>query len=373
MVRWSRAIAAMLAQACTATGWHSPRLSDTNWEMAEKLGNRALSKRLGSGGRVVLGVGLVLACLAAGGVAAGGAAAIDPPIKPYKDDLFQNVIVRSFYNGDMRFIEYSKKRDLYGRDQVVEKKAFGKFVDLAPDDTQHDFVLAGRGVRYIGVGRTEGDARFVVIFLHGGGDGSRHQAVDDWSFGGNFNRLKNLVTRNDGVYLSPDFSNFGDGGRDDIKTLMQTYAAKSPGAPIIVACTSLSGWLCFDLMANDEAAKLLGGIVLLGSLPEQQFFTSPIFTDPDRHIPIFIGHGTRDPILDWVTQELFFKKIRAAAPDYPVRLDVFLNGLHGTPMRLTDWRRVLNWMIEEDGGPAPAGKGASQQSVVPIPRDRPSP
>jgi hypothetical protein len=334
--------------------------------MAQTSGNRALSKRSGSGGRIVLGAGLVLACLAA-----SGAAAVDPPIKPYKDDLFQNVIVRSFYNGDMRFIEYSKKRDLYGRDQVVEKKAFAKFVDLAPDKVQHDFVLAGRGVRYIGVGRTDGNARFVVIFLHGGGDGSRHQAVDDWSFGGNFNRLKNLVTRNDGVYLSPDFSNFGDGGRDDIKTLMQTFAAKSPGAPIIVACTSLSGWLCFDLMANEEASRMLGGIVLLGSLPEQQFFTSPIFTDPHRHIPIFIGHGTRDPILDWVTQELFFKKIKAAAPDYPVRLDVFLNGLHGTPMRLTDWRRVLNWMIEADGGPASGENTPSP--VVPIPRGRPSP
>ena len=78
-----------------------------------------------------LGVGLVLACLAA---AATAAAVKDPPIKPYKDDLFQNVIIRTQYNGDMRFIEYSKERDLYGRDEVVEKKAFAKFVSLEPDD-----------------------------------------------------------------------------------------------------------------------------------------------------------------------------------------------------------------------------------------------
>lgn len=321
--------------------------------MAEKLGNGAFSRRSRSGGRIVAGVGLLLACLAAG----AAALAKDPPIKPYKDDLFQNVIIKTQYGGDMRFIEYSKKRDLYGRDRVVEKKAFDKYVSLAPDDVQHDLVLPnhGRPVRYIGVGRTDGDARFAVIFLHGGGDGSRFQGVDDWSFGGNFNRLKNLVARNDGVYLSPDFGLLGGQGTKDIKALMRAYAAKSPGAPIMVACTSLSGWLCFDLMSDRQSAALLGGVLLLGSLVEEkQFFASPVFTDPDRHVPIFIGHGTKDSILDWVTQELFFKRTKAAALDYPIRFDVFVNGYHGTPMRLIDWRRVLNWMIGEKGGPAAA-------------------
>ncbi len=306
------------------------------------------SRRSASGVPVAAGVGLVLACLAS------AAAAEDPPIKPYKDDLFKNHVIRTLYDGDMRFIEYSKERDLYGRDKVVEKKAFDKYVSLAPDDVQQDLVLddGGKLVRYVGVGRTDGDARFVVFFLHGG-NGNRFQAVNDWSFGGNFNRLKNLVTRNDGVYLSPDYAMFG--GTGDIKTLMKAYTAKSPGAPIMVACTSLSGEICFDLMADAQTAPLLGGVLLLGSLvKDKEFFASPVFTDPDRHIPIFIGHGSNDPVLDWVTQELFFKKVKAAAPDYPIRFDLFVNGLHGTPMRLTDWRRVLNWMIGGAGSPASA-------------------
>ena len=70
-----------------------------------------------------------------------------------------------------------------------------------------------------------------------------------------------------------------------------------------------------------------------------------------------------------MTQELFFKKVKAAAPDYPIRFDVFLNGLHGTPMRLTDWRRVLNWMIDEDGGVASADP---EDPSVPVPVPRPS-
>ncbi len=307
-------------------------------------------RRTGKGGRVVFGAALLLAGLVVAATAA-------EPIKPYKDDLFRNQVIKTLYGGDMRFIEYSKKRDLYGRDRVVGKKAFDKFVSLAPDDVQHDLVLRDHGklIRYFGVGRTDGNARFIVIFLHGGGDGSRFQAVDDWSFGGNFNRLKNLVARNDGVYLSPDFGLIGGQGTADIKTLMKAYAANSPGAPITVACTSLSGWICFDLMADRETAKLLAGIVLLGSLVEtKEFFTSPVFTDPARHVPIYIGHGSKDTILDWVTQELFFRKVKAAAPDYPIRFDVFVNGLHGTPMRLVDWRPVLNWMIGRDAGLAAA-------------------
>ncbi len=319
--------------------------------MAGRVGKNALSRRSGSGGRIVVGVALALACLATAAVAA------DPPIKPYKDDLFQNHVIKTLYGGDMRFIEYSKTRDLYGRDKVVEKKAFDKFVSLDPDKTQRDLVLRHRGrlVRYIGVGRTGGNARFIVIFLHGGGDGSRFQGVDDWTFGGNFNRLKNLVVRNGGVYLSPDFSLIGGQGTEDVKALMQATAAKSPGAPVMVACTSLSGWLCFDLMSDRRSAKLLGGILLLGSLVEKkQFLASPVFTDPNRYVPIYIGHGTKDTILDWVTQELLFRKVKRTAPDYPIRFDVFVNGYHGTPMRLTDWRRTLNWMIGRHSGPASA-------------------
>ena len=50
-----------------------------------------------------------------------------------------------------------------------------------------------------------GKAKAVVIYLHGR-NGSRFQGTNDWMFGGNFNRIKNLMMRNGGVYLSPDFS-----------------------------------------------------------------------------------------------------------------------------------------------------------------------
>ena len=154
------------------------------------------------------------------------------------------------------------------------------------------------------------------------------------------------MVRNDGVYLSADFASFGRNGANDILALMKAYAAKSPEAPIIVACTSRSGELCFRLIADRDAAPLLAGVVLLfGTGNEIRSSNLPAFTEPSRRVPIFIGHGSGDSLLTWVTQELFFKKVKAAEPDYPIRLDVYVDGAHGTPMRLIDWRLVLNWMI----------------------------
>lgn len=298
----------------------------------------------------ILRLVLMIAAMTSAAAAAGGGAS--DPLKPYKDDLFTIEVTGSLFGGDYRYINYSKERDLYGRDEVVEKKAFAKFVSLDPSEVQKDLVLdaGGRSVRYIGVGKTSGAARFVVIFLHGD-DGSRFQGVDDWSFGGNFNRLKNLAARNGGAYLSPDFPDFGPAGTGDIRALMQDFAARSPGAPIVVVCTSRSGKLCFHLLADKAASALLGGVILLGSLSEDAFFGTPVFTDPKRYVPIFIGHGSKDKLLDWVSQDLFFRKVKAAAPSYPIRFDVFVHGSHGTPMRLIDWREVLNWMLTLDGMP----------------------
>lgn len=314
-------------------------------------------------------IGIVL-CLA--GALPASAPAAGPPLAPYKDDLFQNHVIRTLYDGDFRFVEYSRDRDLHARDEIVEKKANARFVSLEPTEVQSDLVLEadGQTVRYVGVGKTGGGARFIVIFVHGD-RGNRFQAVDDWSFGGNFNRLKNLVTRNGGVYLSTDFSNFRKKGVDELKALMGASVAASPGAPIILACTSRGGELCFHLIEDPQAAALISGLVLLGAGNEETFFASPVFTDPARAIPIFIGHGSGDVLIPWVTQELFFKEVKAARPDYPIRFDLFVDGAHGTPMRLTDWRHVLNWMIPQARTPAvktPPVPAASIPLPSPSPR-----
>ena len=57
---------------------------------------------------------------------------------------------------------------------------------------------------------------------------------------------------NGGLYLSPDFSDFGDKGAAEIAALIAHYAAASPDAKMFVACGSMGGYLCWKLAANDD-------------------------------------------------------------------------------------------------------------------------
>ncbi len=289
---------------------------------------------------------LALVCLAPAPLAAD-----QYRLAPYKDDLFRYpAILASAYGGDYLKIAYSEQRDLNNRDTIPERRVRRKYVSLATRAVRKDLTLQAGDltVRYIAVGRTAGDAEAVVIYLHGM-NGSRLQGVNDWMFGGNFNRIMNLMARNDGVYVSPDFANFKDTGERQIKALMQKYADNSPGAPIFIACGSMGGYLCWRLAADPAAAKLIGGLLLLGSTHDDGFLKNPAMTDRSRRFPIFIGHGSHDNVMAWQDEDAFFKKIKAAAPDYPIKFALFDTGTHGTPIRMTDWRLVLNWMLEVDG------------------------
>jgi hypothetical protein len=187
-----------------------------------------------------------------------------------------------------------------------------------------------------------------VIYVHGR-RGNRFQGADDGMFGGNFNRIKNLMVRNGGLYISPGFPNLKGRGADEAKALVQFFAAKSPGAPIFVACGSLGGGICWRLIEDPEAAAMLAGVLLLGSINDDDFFRSPPATGAVKKVPIYIGHGTKDIIIPWQSQKAFFEKIRRELPGYPVRFALFDTGVHGTPIRMTDWRLVLNWMLETGG------------------------
>jgi hypothetical protein len=41
----------------------------------------------------------------------------------------------------------------------------------------------------------------------------------------------------------------------------------------------------------------------------------------------------------------FFRDMKAAVPDYPIRFVLFTAGTHGISLRMTDWRVTLNWML----------------------------
>ena len=58
-------------------------------------------------------------------------------IKPYKDKLFSYpAILSKSDSGSFLKVDYSKERDLHGRDQIPERRAKGKYVSMGPKRKQ---------------------------------------------------------------------------------------------------------------------------------------------------------------------------------------------------------------------------------------------
>lgn len=267
------------------------------------------------------------------------ASAASLQLKSFKDDLFAYpALLSSSDNGAYRVVDYREMRDINQRDEIPERRAHGRYVALGVRRQQQDLSLDG--IPHVAVGETSG-ARVITVYLHGQG-GSRKQGVDDFTFGGNFNRIKNLMAENGGLYLSPDFPDFGEAGVDTVATLIGHYAERSPGAPVFVACGSMGGALCYRLADDPSIVPRLGGLLLLGSMWNDGFVKSAAFK---ARVPLFLGQGSRDTVFPVASQEAFFRSVLAAAPNYPVRMVRFETGTHGTPIRMTDWRETLNWML----------------------------
>ena len=158
---------------------------------------------------------------------------------------------------------------------------------------------------------------------------------------------------NGGLYLSPDFSDFGDKGAAEVAALIEHYASASPNAKLFVACGSMGGYLCWKLAANDAVAARFSGLLLLGSVVDEDFKGTPAFK---RKIPVFFGHGSHDMVFPVEKQEAFFRSLRAGKGGYPTRFVRFETGTHGTPIRMTDWRDTLNWMLSVGKVGAPAAR-----------------
>ncbi|RUW44743.1 alpha/beta hydrolase [Mesorhizobium sp. M1A.F.Ca.ET.072.01.1.1] len=264
-------------------------------------------------------------------------------LKPFKDELFAYpATLSSGDNGAYTVVDYREMRDINQRDEVPERRVHAQYTDPGVRKMQQDLMLKTDvgDVRHVAVGKTQG-AAIIVLYLHGQG-GSRKQGVDDFTFGGNFNRLKNLMAENGGLYLSPDFPDFGDKGAAQVAALIDHYAETSPGAKIFVACGSMGGILCWKLADRKDTGARVSGLLLLGSLWDQSFLTSPAFK---RRVPVFFGQGSRDVVFQVEKQETFFRSILAKSKSYPTRFVRFETGTHGTPIRMVDWRGTLNWML----------------------------
>ena len=273
--------------------------------------------------------------------AASGAAA--EALKPFKDELFSNqTIIESHDNGAFQTIDYQEMRDINSRDQIPEKRVKPAYIETGvrwkaqQDET---LPLGNRKLDVTRIGPASGQA-FTVIFIHGRG-GDRRLGSNDYTFGGNFNRLKNLAYSNGGTYYAPSVKSFDSDGVSDIAALIRYSYEQSGGKPVILTCASMGSFVCWGITRDAESVKRLKGMAILSGVTDPDFVKSAFYK---AKLPLWFTHGSKDPVYAAANQEALFEKLYKA--HYPTRFTLFATGNHGTPVRMTDWRKVLNWIID---------------------------
>lgn len=264
-------------------------------------------------------------------------------ITGHKDKLFAlPTILEQSADGMFQIIDYREMRDINGRDQIVERRVKRNYVDLSVRRKTRMRLFSGNGRQLeIGeAGQFEG-GRFAVIFIHGR-NGDRRLGMDDYRFGGNFNRLKNLAVKNNGVYIAPSVRSFDDNGVADITALIAGFKSQSGGAPVILACGSMGSIICLSLARDVAAAKMISGMVLLGGSPDDGLPGSAL---AKNKTPIAFMHGSADTVYSHEAQRAIFAALRTRYPGYPTKFQLLNSGSHGSPIRMIDWKSILSDML----------------------------
>ena len=265
------------------------------------------------------------------------------PLKPFKDQLFSaQTVLESRDGGDYEVVDYQEMRDINGRDEEPERRVKRDYVDLSPRSQQVDETLAlDSGPMQVTRTGQAGDTAFTVIFIHGR-DGDRRLGSNDYRFGGNFNRLKNLAVQNNGVYYAPTVKYFDKRGVTAVRELIAMAKQAAPQGKVILSCASMGSFICWGITREPEAVKNLSGLLIMGGAPDPDFFKS--FAHKAK-IPVWFTHGSADKVYSAAEQSAIYDRLHKEK--YPVRFTLFQTGSHGTPVRMTDWRRVLNWMLTQ--------------------------
>ncbi|GGD25240.1 alpha/beta hydrolase family protein [Aureimonas glaciei] len=283
---------------------------------------------------------------AAWAILSGIALAAPAQLAPFKDALFAYPPLTAIGDGgDFIDVDYSELRDINGRDEIPERRAKAAYVDRAPLATQEEASLptpAGPlAIMTVGNAKTPTS---IVLFIHGR-NGDRRLGMNDWTFGGNFNRLKNLLSRAGGLYVTADAGSFSGADRTRVGTLVETLGRDHPQATIVLACASMGGEFCWDLAGDAAVTRHVDGLVMLSANTPPTKLAAMRKAAGARQIPLLLAHGTRDKVFAWDDAKAVYTALRSGG--YPVRFVSFETGNHGTPIRMIDWRDSLNWVFQK--------------------------
>lgn len=290
------------------------------------------------------GFGLLMGCVLALGVCPALARA-PVTLPPFKDALFAYPEPSAVLEGSaLKDVPYSEARDIDQRDEIPERRVKGAYVERLPSALVAEETLPtpDGAIAWTRVGNVQ-TATAIVVFVHGR-NGDRRLGMNDWTFGGNFNRLKNLMTRAGSAYVTVDGGLLGAEDARRVGALVRRLRAQNDNGRIVLACGSMGGELCWTMLAEKPVASAIDGLVLLGANSDRSRFDA-MRKASGRDIPIFLAHGTRDKVYALERQRAFFEAVRTRQPAYPIRMVIFDDGNHGTPIRMIDWRETLNWML----------------------------
>jgi hypothetical protein len=124
--------------------------------------------------------------------------------------------------------------------------------------------------------------------------------------------------------------------------LVQHIGRVAPGAPIVLSCASSGGAVCAGVANSQAAAKLLSGIIVMGSSWGMGFIGSPAYL---ARVPVVFAQGTCDRGNPYDRLFGLFREILKRDNGYPTRFQGFADGVHGTPIRMMNWRETLNWIF----------------------------
>ena len=190
--------------------------------------------------------------LAASGSWNGPQAGILPP---FKESAFKyRKPLEVLDDGRFLRVPYDEFVDINKRDEVPVRKVRSWYVRKLPAGAEKEFEYEAGGARHLyrAVGQLDGGSKITMIYIHGRG-GNRDWGFDDERFGGNFNRLKNMMLKAGGAYIAPDFTDFEAQGLAELKALIAKYRPLTTGK-LVVACGSLGNSHCWNLALDPQAS-----------------------------------------------------------------------------------------------------------------------
>jgi hypothetical protein len=138
-------------------------------------------------------------------------------LPPFKESAFKyRQPVKALDNGRFLNVPYDEFVDINKRDEVPVRKVRSWYVRKLPAGAEKEFEYEAGGARHLyrAMGKLDGGSKITMIYIHGRG-GNRDWGFDDERFGGNFNRLKNMMLKAGGAYIAPDFTDFEAQGLTD--------------------------------------------------------------------------------------------------------------------------------------------------------------